>query len=106
VRSVMRQHQTASGYAELKMEAARDVWMSFGADDDAKVWLNDQMIWQSGNGDKPWYHQHFKYLSTNIAELNLTEKTQRVALKKGTNKILFKLYNGTSATFFSLVIAP
>jgi hypothetical protein len=94
------------GYTELKMEEARTVWMSFGADDDAKVWLNGEVIWQSGNGDKPWYHQHFKNLSTNIAELNLTEKTQRVALKKGANKILFKLYNGTSATFFSMVIAP
>lgn len=94
------------GYAELKMDEARDVWMSFGADDDANVWLNDEAIWQSGKGDKLWYHQHFKYLTTNIAQLNLTETTQRVALKKGTNRILFKLYNSSGATFFSLVIAP
>lgn len=80
--------------------------MSFGADDDAKVWINDEPAWVSSNANKPWYFTHFKFLTREIADFNLTEATRRVHLRKGRNRILFKLYNSSGATFFSLVIAP
>lgn len=94
------------GYTEIRLDAARSVWMSFGADDDARVWVNDEPVWVSSNANKPWYFTHFKFLTREIADFNLTEATRRVHLRKGRNRILFKLYNSSGATFFSLVIAP
>ena len=94
------------GYTEVRMDEARSVWMSFGADDDAKVWINEELAWASGKANKPWYFTHFKFLTREIADYNLTEATRRVHLRKGRNRILFKLYNSSSAVFFSLVIAP
>lgn len=94
------------GYTEIRLDQARSVWMSFGADDDAKVWINDEPAWVSSNANKPWYFTHFKFLTREIADFNLTEATRRVHLRKGRNRILFKLYNSSGATFFSLVIAP
>lgn len=94
------------GYTEIMMDEDRDVWLSMGADDDAKVWLDGEVLWTSGGNDKPWFHTHFKNLVTHIAELNLTEASRRVHLKKGRHTLLFKLYNGSGATFFSLVMAP
>lgn len=94
------------GYTEIRLDAARAVWMSFGVDDDAKVWVNDELVWVSGDYNKPWYFQHFKLLTDDIAAFNLTEATRRVQLRQGSNRILFKLYNSSSATFFSLVITP
>ena len=94
------------GYTEIRMDEARSVWMSFGVDDDAKVWINDELVWVSGNANKPWYFTHFKFLTQEIADFNLTEATRRVHLRKGRNRILFKLYNSSSAMFFSMVMAP
>ena len=94
------------GYTEIRLDQARSVWMSFGADDDAKVWINDEPAWVSSNANKPWYFTHFKFRTREIADFNLTEATRRVHLRKGRNRILFKLYNSSGATFFSLVIAP
>lgn len=94
------------GYTEIRMDEARSVWMSFGVDDDAKVWINDELVWVSGNANKPWYFTHFKFLTREIADFNLTEASRRVHLRKGRNRILFKLYNSSSAMFFSMVMAP
>lgn len=93
------------GYTEIHMDRARDVVLAFGADDDAKVWVNDALVWQSGRHLKPWYRLHFKYLTGRIDTLNLNETTRVVHLEKGRNTLLFKLYNGSGATFMSLVMA-
>ena len=94
------------GYTEVDMDRARDVLISMGADDDAKLWVNDELVWQSGNHLKPWYRIHYKYLKGRIDTLNLNETTRVVRLEKGRNKLLFKLYNGSGATFISVVLAP
>lgn len=94
------------GYTEVDMDRARDVLISVGADDDARLWVNDELVWQSGNHLKPWYRIHYKYLKGRIATLNLSEATRVVRLGKGRNRLLFKLYNGSGATFISLVLAP
>jgi len=94
------------GYTEIDMDRERDVVLAMGADDDAKLWVNDELVWQSGKQLKPWYRMHFKYLTGRIATLNLNETTRTVRLRKGRNSLLFKLYNGSGATFVSVVMTP
>ncbi len=42
-------HANAVYYAttELHSDRERDVWLELGVDDDAKVWLNDELVWTS-----------------------------------------------------------
>lgn len=94
------------GYTEIDMDRERDVVLAMGADDDAKLWVNGELVWQSGKQLKPWYRMHFKYLTGRIATLNLNESTRTVRLRKGRNSLLFKLYNGSGATFVSVVMTP
>jgi hypothetical protein len=93
-------------YTEIRVEAAREVWLEIGADDDSQLWLNDELVWTSGSGNKPWYRQPFYSLHTDIAQLNLVEGRRRVKLLAGRNRLLFKLYNGIDLMFFSVVVSP
>jgi hypothetical protein len=93
-------------YAEVMVDAAREVWLEIGADDDSKLWLNDELVWASGNADKPWYRQPFYQLRGSIGQLNLVEGRRRVQLRAGRNTLLFKLYNGIDLMFFAVVINP
>jgi|CXWL01.1.fsa_nt_gi hypothetical protein len=95
------------GHTEITSDRARDVWMALGADDDAKLWVNDQLVWTSGNQRKPWYtNGGVQSLKKDIQALNLIEERRRVHLRKGRNTLLFKLYNSPLDVFFSLVIEP
>lgn len=93
------------GYSEFRLDQPRALWLDFGADDDARVWIDGQLVWASGNGNKPWYFNHFRLLADDIASYNLSETRIRLALSAGRHQILFKLYNSSSATFFSPVLA-
>lgn len=95
------------GYTELRSDQARDVWMAFGADDDAKAWVNEQLVWTSGNQAKPWYTRGgFRSLTMDVQNANLIEVRRLVHLNKGRNTVLFKLYNNPLDVFFSLVLEP
>jgi hypothetical protein len=95
------------GHTEITSDRARTVWMALGADDDAKLWVNDQLVWVSGNQRKAWYTQGgVQSLKTDIRAFNLIEERRRVHLRKGRNTLLFKLYNSPLDVFFSLVIEP
>ena len=95
------------GYTELNLDKARDVWLAFGADDDAKAWVNDELVWTSGNQFKPWYNGGgFSKLKLDIQTANLNEARRLVHLNKGRNTILFKLFNSTLDVFMSLVVEP
>lgn len=95
------------GYTEIRSDRARSVWMALGADDDAKLWVNDQLVWTSGNQRKAWYTDGgVQSLKRDIQTLNLIEERRLVHLRKGRNTLLFKLYNSPLDVFFSLVIEP
>lgn len=95
------------GYTELSSDKNRDVWMAFGSDDDAKAWVNDAVVWTSGNQAKRWYTPGgFRSLKQDVQNANLIEERRLVHLHKGRNTILFKLYNNPLDVFFSLVIEP
>lgn len=95
------------GYAEVRSDRARTVWLGLGADDDAKLWLNDRLVWVSGNQRKAWYTQGgVQSLKDDIRHRNLIEQRVRVTLRPGINRLLFKLWNHPLDVFFSLVVEP
>ncbi len=92
-------------WTEVHVDRAQDVVLEIGADDDSKLWLNDELVWISDAlDDKPWYRQPFYGLDREIAQLNFVEGKKLVRLRAGRNTLLFKLYNGIDLMFFSVVI--
>jgi len=93
------------GYTEIRSDSARDVWMALGADDDAKLWVNDKLVWVSGNALKPWYMPGgFGARADDLQTAGLIEERRLVHLKKGRNTVLFKLYNGILDVFMTVAI--
>lgn len=94
-------------YASTEPRVDRDteVWLDLGVDDDAKLWLNDELVWASTNADKPWYHRPFYRLDEELSRYGLVEGRVRVLLRAGRNRLLLKLYNGVDLMFFSVVVA-
>jgi uncharacterized membrane protein YgcG len=94
------------GYTELMMEEAVDMTMAVGADDDARVWVNDKVVWEGGEvKHNSFYNQVYGAGGTYQREFNMAEGLRAVHFKKGRNKILFKLSNGPLGTFFSMVLS-
>ena len=91
-------------FTEILSESEQEVMLHLGADDDARVWLNGIQVWASGSAFKPWYRGHFSNLKESVAQFNLSESTVKVRLRAGKNQLAFKLYNGYSATFISVVL--
>lgn len=79
---------------EIHVDQDQDVWLDIGADDDSKLWLNDELVWTSDDRDKLWYHVPYFKLSGALTNYALTEVSVRVHLHAGPNRLLFKLYNG------------
>ncbi len=92
-------------YTEVYMERERDLWLLIGADDDSMLWLNERLVWQSGNEDKRWYRTPYLNLKDDIAGMNLNEGRRRVHLRQGRNTVLLKLYNSVGLTFYSVLLA-
>lgn len=90
---------------ELRMDRDTEAWLDVGVDDDAKLWLNDELVWESGNGDKPWYRRPYDRLDEALARYGLVEQRIPVTLRAGRNTLLLKLYNGVDLMFFSVVVA-
>jgi hypothetical protein len=76
-------------YSELRAEEDCEVWVAVGSDDFSKLWIEDQLVWASGTKLKSW---------------RVDEGYRKVRLKKGVNRILFRVENGHSRTEFSLTV--
>lgn len=98
------------GFTELMSDTERDVVAWIGGDDDARVWLNDRVIWEGGDieGDnKAWFwNAIFHTRNDYVRDFNLTEGRRLIHLHKGRNKLFFKLSNGATRVFFSMVLSP
>jgi hypothetical protein len=93
------------GYTELMLDRDQYLTMWLGADDDARVWLNDEPVWVGGNINKTsFWRDLYDTRNTYARDFNMTEGKRTVRFKKGRNKLFFKLANGPSRTFFSLVL--
>ncbi len=93
------------GYAEINMESARDLWVKIGTDDDSKVWLNDKLIWTRGNDGMPRHTLMPGDLKNGMHKLKLSEARRKLHFKQGRNTVMFKLYSGIDAMFFSLTLS-
>jgi len=93
------------GYTELMIDADQDLTIWVGADDDAQLWLNDRLVWKGGDVAKDSFFGQF-YLTRNtyVRDYNLSEGKRTVHFRKGRNKLFFKLSNGPTRLFFSLVL--
>ena len=93
------------GYTELMIDADQDLMIWVGADDDAQLWLNDRLVWKGGDVAKDSFFGQF-YLTKNtyVRDYNLSEGKRTVHFRKGRNKLFFKLSNGPTRLFFSLVL--
>jgi hypothetical protein len=93
------------GYTELMVDADRDLTIWVGADDDAQLWLNDRLVWEGGNVNKDsFFGQFYETRNTYVRDYNLSEGKRVVHFRKGRNKLFFKLSNGPTRVFFSLVL--
>ena len=93
------------GYTELMVEREQDVTLWIGADDDAQVWLNDVQVWDGGNVNKAWFWRAlYDTPNSYVRDFNASEGQRKVRLRKGRNKLFFKMANGPVQGFFSLVI--
>lgn len=95
------------GYTEVIMDRERDMLVWIGADDDASVKVNDRLIWKGGDSGKRWFYQSI-YVSKNTyqRDYNRTEGQRVVRFRKGRNTVFFKLSNGPTRLFFSMVLTP
>lgn len=92
-------------YTEVVVDEDADLVLAIGSDDDTKLWLNDSLVWRSGDAFKPWYRSPgYVGMPKEIADWNLSEGTRKLRFRKGRNRLLLKLYNGASLAFFSVVI--
>ena len=76
-------------YTELWADEACDLWLAVGSDDNSRLWIENQPVWVSGRGLKPW---------------RIDEGYRKVHFRQGLNRILLRLENGWGACEFSLVI--
>ena len=95
------------GYTEVFMDRERDMLVWVGADDDASVKVNDRLIWKGGTAGKRWFYQSiYASKTTYQRDYNRTEGQRLVRFKKGRNTVFFKLSNGPTRLFFSMVLTP
>lgn len=93
------------GYTEVMSDRAQDVTMWVGADDDAKVWVNDKVVWAKGNYAKqPFFDLFYNRANRMASDYNISEGTVPVHLNQGRNKFFFKLSNGPDRIFISVVL--
>jgi hypothetical protein len=93
------------GYTELKVDEERNLTIWVGADDDAQLWLNDQLVWRGGDVAKqPFIDRIYNSWNSYRQDYNMSEGKRVVHVRKGRNKLFFKLSNGPTRIFFSLVL--
>lgn len=93
------------GYTEVLMDQERDLMVWVGVDDDATVYLNDRVMWQSDDTNKGWFFTSvYRNRQGYDRNFNRTERRMLVRFKKGRNKLFFKLWNDTNEMFFSMVL--
>jgi hypothetical protein len=77
-------------YTELDFDQDRDLWIATGTDDAGKMWINNVLVWDSGDLLTPW---------------NPNQAYRKVHFSKGRNRILYRIENGRVIAAFSLLIS-
>jgi len=85
----MGDYEIYYGYTELWFDEEADLWVAIGSDDQSKVWINDLLIWKSGDAHKSWV---------------ANEGLRKVHFRKGINRVLYRLENGQNSGGFSFIV--
>ncbi|MGF1633169.1 MAG: hypothetical protein ACFCVE_04910 [Phycisphaerae bacterium] len=81
---------TYYAYTELYSDRDRDMLVAIACDDAAKVWLNDQVIWEDAT----------------LSQWRLGQTLRKVRLNQGYNRLLMRIENGPAYTIWSVVLCP
>jgi len=94
------------GYTEVLLDEATDLTAWIGVDDDVQIYLNDQLVWKGGNisAKMPYFQAIFGDTNTYQQDYNRTEGQRVLHFRKGRNKLFFKMSNGASGGFLSIVL--
>jgi len=104
---VMEENAVYYGYTEVHMDQERDMLVWIGADDDVSVKVNDRLVWKGGSAAKRWFYESiYASRTTYQRDYNRTEGQRVVHFQKGRNTVFFKLSNGPTRMFFSMVLTP
>ena len=76
-------------YTEVWFDEPREVWVAIGSDDKSRVWLNDELIFQSSN---------------ELKAMQRDEAYRRVTFEKGYNRISIRLENAIGGGGFLFLI--
>ena len=95
-------------YTEMRLDRDRDLWVWLGADDHARLWVNDELAYAGAPDDKQWFfaQAHGADQDRLTRDWNMTEARRLVHFHKGVNRLLLKLSNGPRHVFFSVVLTP
>ncbi|MGD0898222.1 MAG: PQQ-binding-like beta-propeller repeat protein, partial [Thermoguttaceae bacterium] len=74
--------------ADVVSDKDREVWISVAAMDHAKLWVNGRLVWVGGELAWPYRHEQ--------------ESIFRIALRKGTNRLLVRCREDRSLTWIRL----
>jgi hypothetical protein len=94
------------GYTEVFVNEACNLTAWIGADDDIKLYVNEQLVWKGGNVESknPFFYTIFRTENTYLRDYNRTEGRRVLHFNKGRNKVFFKFSNGASGGFLSIVL--
>jgi len=76
-------------YTEVRFDGPRDAWVAVGSDDKSKIWVNDQLVWESVPWLKAW---------------KINEGYRRIRFREGRNRILYRIENGHGGMGWSFII--
>jgi hypothetical protein len=76
-------------YTTLWMDQERGMWIATGSDDYSKIWINNILVWASGQMHKTW---------------KANEGYRKVHFKKGLNHVLYRIENGQATCMWSLML--
>lgn len=95
-------------YTEVRLDRDRDLWVWLGADDHARLWVNDELAYAGAADNKLWFFAqvHGADQDRLIQDWNMTEARRPVHFRKGVNRLLLKLSNGPKHVFFSVLLTP
>lgn len=77
-------------YTEVYFDQETEMNLAIASDDAARIRVNDQVVFQD----------------TGLSPYVISEQVRKVKFKKGVNKILVRLVNGTGPCRFSLLLLP
>ena len=77
------------GFTEVWVERAGSYHVSFGSDDYGKVWINDELVWESSTRSKPFRHN---------------ELVKELPLRAGLNRVLVRCENNGGTMGWAVLV--